>query len=208
MLYTNAVSEGALALLKELMDVKKLTRFSLVGDTALALRFGHRISEDIDLFTEQEFNKKIIDNALQKKFGKRYQYEERGNPLGIFCFIDGIKVDIIRHPFPLIRKLEIEDGIRIYSNEDIVAMKIATILKRGKKKDFWDIAELLQYFSVDDFIKFFFEKFPQQLLLISIPQTMIYFVDAEEDKDPVSLKGQSWKKVKKIISKSVYEYLK
>ena len=33
----------------------------------------------------------------------------------------------------------------MYATEDIVAMKVQTILGRGKKKDFWDIAQLLEH---------------------------------------------------------------
>ncbi len=208
MLYTNTVHEGTLAILNELMVIEELAAFSLVGGTALALKFGHRISEDIDLFSETDFDKTTIQAALQKKFGKRFIYEERGNPLGIFCFIEDIKLDLVKHKFPLIRPLCVENGIRFYSTEDITAMKIATILRRAKKKDFWDIAELLNHYSVDNFIHFFFEKFPEQMLLISIPQAMTYFTEAASDEDPKTLNGQTWESVKKIISKSVKEYLK
>ena len=47
-----------------------------------------------------------------------------------------------------------------------------------------------------------------QNLLISIPQVMVYFEDAEEDEDPVSLKGQSWSQIKKTISKKVSAHLR
>ena len=96
----------------------------------------------------------------------------------------------------------------ILTDLDIAAMKIATILRRAKKKDFWDIAELLNHYSVDNFIHFFFKKFPEQMLLISIPQAMTYFTEAASDEDPKTLNGQTWESVKKIISKSVKEYLK
>ncbi len=88
-------------------------------------------------------------------------------------------------------------------------MKIAAILRRAKKKDFWDIAELLNHYSVDDFVKFFFEKYPSQMLAISIPQVMTYFADADlEESNPVSLKGQTWQTVKQKIKVAVGEYLR
>jgi hypothetical protein len=43
--------------------------------------------------------------------------------------------------------------------------------------------------------------------LISVPQAITYFEDAEESEDPVSLKGQTWEKVKKAIQKKVEQYL-
>jgi predicted nucleotidyltransferase component of viral defense system len=100
------------------------------------------------------------------------------------------------------------DGIKMFSTEDIMAMKVQAILGRGKKKDFWDIAELLHHFSVADFIEFHKEKYATQNLLITVPQAITYFEDAEESEDPVSLKKQTWTSVKEFISSKVSEYLK
>ena len=47
-------------------------------------------------------------------------------------------------------------------------------------------------------IQFHETKFPDQNLLITIPQAIIYFEDADESEDPISLKGQTWATVKKI----------
>lgn len=45
--------------LKEILDMlmaeELFNPFRLVGGTNLSLRFGHRISEDIDLFTDVEY---------------------------------------------------------------------------------------------------------------------------------------------------------
>ena len=87
-------------------------------------------------------------------------------------------------------------------------MKIQAILGRGRKKDFWDLAELLVHFSLEEIISFHSQKYPSQQLLISIPQAVTYFNDAEESDEPVSLKGQTWESVKKIIQQQVNEYLK
>ena len=98
--------------------------------------------------------------------------------------------------------------MRLFSTEDIIAMKVQAILGRGKKKDFSDIAELLQHFSVADFIRFHKEKYATQNLLITVPQAITYFVDAEESEDPISLKDQTWKGVQEFINRKVSEYLK
>ena len=81
-------------------------------------------------------------------------------------------------------------------------------MRRAVKKDFWDIAELLQHYGIEDFIGFYEKKYPSQQLLISIPQAIIYFDDAEDSEDPVSLKGQTWGSVKRTIQQKVSEYLK
>jgi len=116
-------------------------------------------------------------------------------------------VDIIKHPFQLVAEPVHIDGIRMYSTADIAAMKVNAILGRGKKKDFWDLSELLQVFTMEEIIQFYYKKFPNQQLAIGIPHAMIYFDDAEESEDPVSLKGQTWEGVKKFLQGKVREFL-
>lgn len=51
-----AVGTELWELLQALMTEPLLSDFSLAGGTALALHFGHRLSVDIDLFTDQPFD--------------------------------------------------------------------------------------------------------------------------------------------------------
>jgi hypothetical protein len=88
-----------------------------------------------------------------------------------------------------------------------MAMKVNAILGRGKKKDFWDMAELLNHYTVAECIDAHSRKYPSQQILISIPNALTYFADADESEEPVSLKGQTWPSVKKSIQKKVKEYL-
>ncbi len=66
---------------------------------------------------------------------------------------------------------------------------------------------LLQHYKLEEIIGFHKQKYPSQDLLITIPQAISYFDDAEESEEPVSLKNQTWDSVKKAIQKSVREYL-
>ena len=127
--------------------------------------------------------------------------------MGDFGFIKNVKVDIVRYEHPLIARIDIIDNIRMFSQEDICAMKVNAILGRGTKKDFWDMYELLNHFTLSKIISFHQKKFSTQLLLISIPQALTYFHDAEESVEPISLKGQDWATVKEFIQDKVREYL-
>lgn len=208
MLQTSAVEPGTLSLLKELMELPFLQHFSLVGGTALALRYGHRSSEDLDLFFHEKFDQPNIVTNLEKIFKHRFVYKQQQTQFGIFCFIDGIKVDIVYFPHIPISSIEKIEKIRFYSDADIAAMKIQAILGRGKKKDFWDLYELLQRYSLQQIIDWHKQKYPSQMLAISIPHAITYFADAEESETPVSFKNQTWAGIKKDISKVVSEYLR
>ena len=182
------------------MDLPSLSSFSLVGGTALALRYGHRSSVDLDLFYHQKFDQPQIVQDLKSEFGDKFLYKQEHTHFGIFCFINEVKVDFVHFPHLPIKPFETIEQIRFYSLADIAAMKIQAILGRAKKKDFYDLHELLQHFSLHQVIDWHYEKYPSQMLAISIPHASTYFVDAEESETPVSFKNQTWEGVKKGIS--------
>jgi hypothetical protein len=208
MLYTKTVEPGTFSLLKRLMTLTSLQPFSLVGGTTMALRYGHRSSVDLDLFYHEKFDHSVIEKELIEEFGIDFDYESGHKQFGIFCYIQKIKVDIVYFPHLPISPIETVDNIRMYSSADIGAMKIQAMLGRGKKKDFWDLYELLQHYSLQQLMDWHKQKYPSQMLAISIPNAITYFVDAEESETPVSFKNQTWEGVKKGICRAVSDYLR
>lgn len=208
MLHTEALIPGTLPILERLMSLEALDQFALVGGTALALRHGHRLSVDLDLFGQELRHDELVA-TLQAEFGTSFRYEPSAQKtIGIFCYIDEVKVDIIRYPHPCIAELVTVAGVRMYADDDIAAMKIQAILGRGRKKDFWDLAELLQYHDLAHIAECHSRKYPNQLLAISIPNALVYFSDAEESEAPLSLKDQTWDEVKQVIRHAVNQYLR
>ena len=68
MLHTKTVSGDTLGLLKGLMALPELSSFALVGGTNLSLRFGHRLSVDLDLFTNQSFSPLSVYDTILDSF--------------------------------------------------------------------------------------------------------------------------------------------
>ena len=65
----------------------------------------------------------------------------------------------------------------------------------------------MKIYSLSDIIDWHKQKFPSHMLLISIPNAITYFADADQSPDPISLKGQTWKEVKSFLQLKVREYL-
>ncbi len=208
MLHIETIEPRALSLLKELMTLPTIKSFSLVGGTALALRYGHRSSVDLDLFSHEMLNYAKIIDEFEASFQNRFVYKQQQIQFGIFCFIDDVKVDIVHFPHRPIAAIEERESIRMYSSADISAMKIQAILGRAQKKDFWDFYELLRHYPLQQLIDWHKQKYPSQMLAISIPHALTYFADAEESEPPVSFKNQTWENIKYGISRAVSDYLK
>ncbi len=189
------------------MQIPALENFYLVGGTNLSLRYGHRLSIDLDLFSTKPFDNNELKEEIQKYF-PAFSANTTKNPIGLFGYLDDLKIDFVKHNnYEVIDNFIVEDGIRMFGDKDIIAMRIFAILKRAVKKDFWDIAELLKHYSLEQSISFYNKKYPDNQMLISVPHALLYFTDAEESEEPISLKKQTWEKVKKEIKGYIQSYI-
>jgi len=158
MLYTETVEARTLDLIQRLMRDEKLVEFNLVGGTALSLKLGHRKSIDIDLFTGRDFDSGKLSNHLTDYYNAQIHRTIKN---GVFGFVDDIKVDLIAHQYPILNAIEISEGIRLYSLEDIGAMKLNAIHQNGTRlKDFVDVSKLLEQIPLKVLTDAFEQKYP------------------------------------------------
>jgi hypothetical protein len=190
-----------ISLLDVLGRLQKKTReygFALAGGTSLALRFGHRVSVDLDFFTEHEFD----PQAWVEDFGAD-SVNLTGMASGTLQFVmDGVKVELLRHAYPRLADHEEIAGLRLWSLQDVCAMKLNAIANRGSKKDFHDIAALLQRLSLEAMLDFYRAKY-QPAGLMMVVRSLVWFEDADSEPNPVSLSGPDWQGVKEIVSNAV-----
>lgn len=206
MLQSQTVSASLLALLKQLMATESLKDFVLVGGTNLALRKGHRISIDIDLFTNTDFDTNDIMPVLQAQYPLLTVSEQRQTSL--LCWIDDIKVDFIKHNYPYVAEPEVIDGIRLASEKDVIAMKLNAVAQRGARKDFWDIAVLLDDYSIADMLACYTAKYAANDVYFVV-RSLTYFEDADNKTHEViqSLTDMTWEQVKQKITTAVAAFL-
>ena len=197
-LHYEAAPEALVELLCALMKEEVLESFVLVGGTALALQLGHRISVDIDLFSDKAFDVFPVSEMLRERFFINALETAKNTVRGE---VGGIKLDIMAHRYSTIGSPVRVDGVRMASLKDIAAMKLNAIANRGSKKDFWDYAELLNLFSRDEMLGFFAEKYTDENVWY-VEKSLSYFSDADEEPDPRDLKGRTWGDVKSAVLES------
>jgi predicted nucleotidyltransferase component of viral defense system len=200
MLHLNTIDNTTHQVLLSLLEKTFLKEFSLIGGTSLSLRYGHRKSIDIDLSSSKEFDPVILDSLLKAEYP---EYVYRGNNrFMLFCNIGIVKSDIIHHPFPLLSPIETIGKIRMFSVEDVAAMKLFAICKRGTKKDFYDLWMLVQHFTPQQLSGFFVEKYGEDKLIF-LRKSVVYFEEADiSDQPEVLIENLNWDIVKKDVYKS------
>jgi hypothetical protein len=124
----------------------------------------------------------------------------------IWYLIRGVKTDIVLHEYPYLQPVHEIDGIRFLSMPDIIPMKLGAISEWGAKKDFWDIAELLNHYTIKEMIDFYKQKYASDDIGFVV-RSLLYFDDAEIQSDPISLNSTKWDDVKKKIQIAVRKYI-
>lgn len=199
MLHLAAVDPDTLELLKQLQSDPALIGLRLVGGTSLALQLGHRKSVDLDLFGSLG----VMGGELEQTLRKHGDVElvNRSKVVETY-FVRGVKVDFVNYPYAWLTDPVCIGGLTLASSKDIVPMKLEAITNRGSKKDFIDLAFLLETFSLSQMLALYAAKYPKGSEYLVL-RSLVYFDDADDDPSPVMLKPLSWDDAKERICDAV-----
>jgi hypothetical protein len=202
-LYYSTVTDLLLETLHKLMAAEEFQAFRLVGGTALSLQLGHRLSVDIDLFSDQAYgtiNFDAINTYLKREFP--YVNSPFSEEIGFGCsyYIGDsaescVKLDLF-YTDSFIRPYIHLDAIRLATIEEIAAMKIDVVSRGGRKKDFWDIHEMAEVLSISEMIALHKERYPYTHNRTEIIERFADFSYSDADFDPQCLKGKYWELIK------------
>jgi hypothetical protein len=159
----------------------------------LALQLGHRMSVDLDFFTQESFEENLVATELSKL--PEFSEDQRAWAT-VLGKVGQTKFSIFHYKYNIISPLLSFEGIKIAGKKDIAAMKIHAISDRGVKRDFIDVFMLAKEFSLDQMLGFYDEKYGslQEKLYILI-KGLGYFADAD-DEMPQMLVPIHWEEVK------------
>ena len=108
---------------------------------------------------------------------------------------DCVKLDLF-YTDTFIQEIVLIDGIRFATVEEIIAMKIDVISRGGRKKDFWDIHELKDDYSIEKMLALHKQRNPYTHDEDQIRSNFSNFKNADDDFDPICLKGKHWEIIK------------
>ena len=203
MLHTETVIPSTLDLLKKIQGLPNVSGLRLVGGTALALHLGHRKSVDLDLFGR--FDEHVSFRYLLMQSGHVADGSENGAVQSLR--VDGVKVDFVNYPYTWLQDSVGDDGVALAAIPDIAAMKLSVAANRGRKKDFIDIAFLLDSLSLKEMFELYQRKFSVSEFSFAL-RGLTYFDDAEADPLPEMLIPATWEGVKRKIESHVREFIR
>ncbi len=121
--------------------------FYLSGDPALITYYlPYRFSEDLDFFSEKEFNTESIVVFLKKNKGflgyKKFDSQKSFNRNLFFLYFNKneiLKLEFTYYPFKQIEKPKKVKGLKVDSLLDIATNKAFTISQNPRTRDFMDL---------------------------------------------------------------------
>jgi hypothetical protein len=183
---------------KALGDVARVVdaSFYLAGGVAVAVHLGHRISRDLDLFSQTTDPTTLADVFVQQC--PESEIVDR-SPGTLHLQVAGVPVSAIRYAYPDLASSERIPGVPVpvASVLDLIAMKLSAIAGRGAARDFWDLHAMLAAegkalaVALDAFRKKYVREDVGHVV-----RSLAYFADAEAEPMPPGLTPEIWRRIR------------
>lgn len=154
--------------------------FYFGGGTALSVFYlAHRYSEDLDFFSNKEFDKNLVIRFVYSLASTINASVKMTKKETVLLFElqkskDFLKLDFLTFPYPRIDKGPIYKGITVDSLKDIGANKLLVLNLNEEVKDYVDLYFILQEkYSIWDLIDAVSVKFKLRLDLISLGEDFL-----------------------------------
>lgn len=153
-----ALPEGAVHAWRELGPVVPPVAY-LAGGTALAAHLHHRLSRDLDFFTDGPFDEAELADILRARGRFAVTDQSAGTLSGVF---EDTKVQFLdaSTQYPVHDFVEV-GGVRIASLPDLLATKVKVIADRGELRDYFDLMVIEQRtdLTVEQGLVLFIERY-------------------------------------------------
>jgi len=165
----------------------------LAGETAVYFYLRHRLSVNLDFFTQNDFNSEIFLSSAKGCFDEVAVELLENDTIILYLSHEKIKFSLFHFPYALLTQVNnmvIHGGITcpLASLNDIAAMKAVAINQRGSIRDFIDLFFILRKtgLNFDDIADLVIEKYGvDQGYDYHLKTSFVYFDDAEIEMDQI-----------------------
>lgn len=197
-----AIPQPARELWKTLGRIPAVGSFYLAGGTALAVRLGHRVSLDLDLFADIEaldddLRRSIVDALSQ---GRSIDLKQDSN-LGLVVEVDGVMTSFFTYGYSLLSPADAVDGLQVANVLDVGLMKLDAIAGRGMRKDFYDVYFIARQIPLEVLFERSADKYPRSHSFgMRVLAALVDFDIADQQDEPTLLLPAEWDQVKKFFT--------
>jgi hypothetical protein len=180
--------------------------FYLAGGTALSLILGHRISVDLDFFTDQEFLTNIITNLSKNKQCEVLSLHNNSIELiidktKVFFFYFGFS---LKYPLIKFNKLELANPI------DVGLMKLLALQGRTTRKDIVDLYFIdKKVIKLEKLLEIFENHYPKESFnSYNSLKVLLNIDELQFDPMPIMLIKSNWDKMLNLVTAKIATHVK
>ena len=185
------------ALLRHIGQQPVAQRFYLAGGTALALQLGHRVSVDLDFFSERDDVSITTRNEIIVSVRHLQPVTLENADGNLLLEVHGAHVGFFSYGYTLLEPTRIVEGIALASVVDIGLMKLDAIIGRGARKDFYDLYFVARTVPLERLLELGERKYPYARdFEVMAVQSLAFFENADRDVQPELLIPVPWDDVR------------
>lgn len=206
-IHKECLTEKGWKVLQSLKDIIKKYHGTMAGGTALALQIGHRVSDNLDFYTDTYFNVESLVSDIRRT-GRPFNVISEGDGY-LFAEVDGIRFSLLEYDYAFINKAVSYEGVQIADVMDVVTMKIMAVSNNGTRADFVDIYFVLKSIPFSDIVGHMVKRFGKERVnAIDIGRSLVDFSGADFNPEPVYMKGNkvSWDEVKGFLKRESKQF--
>jgi hypothetical protein len=205
--HPEAMTSVARALVPHLAPTVARHRFILAGGTSLALRLGHRLSADLDFFSEEEVLPDLMVGELRAAHLNPQVMQLASGTLSVV--MERVKVSFFQYPYPFVDAPQPYEGLRVASVLDVAAMKLVAIAQRSARRDFVDLYVILQQMPFRTVAARAVQRYGAGFIEpVVIGKGLTWFEDADQEPDPHYLcPPLVWSDVKAFFALSFRQFV-
>lgn len=181
----DSLPETQQKLLRLLAPRMQALGYYLAGGTALAICLEHRLSVDLDWFTEKPMGDAMqLAGELKAGLDLTVRSVSAGT---LHAEADQVRLSFLEYPYALLNPISLSNAFNcpMASLDDIACMKLSAIAQRGAKKDFLDVYTLVQrHRPLREFLDLYREKY-EVTDITAVLYGLVYFEDAQAEPDPL-----------------------
>jgi len=179
----------------------------LAGGTGLALHLGHRISGDLEFYTQQVFRPSDILEELQGFAGVVEAVTMGDDSMTVQA--DGARLLLMQTLAPFEEPTTRLNGCDVAGVVDIATMKLVAVSQGGTRSDFVDLYTVLQTVPFRKVARNALERYGVTALdPLVIGKGFVWFEQADVQKDPVYVGTPiTWNHIRDFFQSSLRQFV-
>jgi hypothetical protein len=180
-MHLETLTENTKKIWNKIQSFEDIQDFYLAGGTALALQIGHRISIDLDFFSDKPIKKTLLKD-IEDFFEKPVEViVKSANELTFI--VDEVKITFLHYPFPLMFPLKKDNNINLAEIQEIALMKAYSLGRRQSFKDYVDIYTVVSQnlMTLESIIKSAKDKYKEVFNDRIFLEQLVYINDIENE---------------------------